>query len=361
MPRVLVVTTVHDPRDARIAVRQIGALVAAGCTVTYAAPFAARGVPPPAGVAAIDLPRAHGRRRLRALAAARRVVREHAPMHDVVLVHDPELLLAMPGVTSDATVVWDVHEDAPAAVLERAYLPSPVRRLASWVLRSVERAAASRVELILAEAGYQTRFDEPHPVVRNLPVVPSSVDEPRHDRVVYVGRVSVHRGANQLIELGRRLEEVSVDVVGWADDDVAPSLARAATDGHVRWQGQDGFVDNQTALGTIDGALAGLSLLGDLPNYRVAMPTKVLEYMAHGVPVITTPLPEAVAVVERAGCGVVVPFGDVDAVVDAVDELAHDQDRAREMGRRGWEAARREHDWTTESRHFVDLVRAWTS
>ena len=41
------------------------------------------------------------------------------------------------------------------------------------------------------------------------------------------------------------------------------------------------------------------------------MPTKVVEYMAHGVPVITTPLPLAVELVQNADCGFVVPFGDV--------------------------------------------------
>ena len=56
----------------------------------------------------------------------------------------------------------------------------------------------------------------------------------------------------------------------------------------------------------LPGALAGLSLLQDLPNYRHSRPTKIVEYMAHGVPVVTTPLPVAVELVESAGAGVVV-------------------------------------------------------
>ena len=51
-------------------------------------------------------------------------------------------------------------------------------------------------------------------------------------------------------------------------------------------------------MATIDGALAGLSLLRDLPNYRGSMPTKVVEYLAHGVPAITTPLPLAREIVQ---------------------------------------------------------------
>ena len=67
----------------------------------------------------------------------------------------------------------------------------------------------------------------------------------------------------------------------------------------------------------LDGALAGLSLLEDRPNYRHSMPTKVIEYMAHGLPVITTPLPLAADLVERSGCGIVVPFDDAEATAAA--------------------------------------------
>ena len=57
--------------------------------------------------------------------------------------------------------------------------------------------------------------------------------------------------------------------------------------GLLRWPG---FVPNDQAMPVGDGALAGLSLLQDEPNFRHSLPTKVVEYMARGVPVVTTPL-----------------------------------------------------------------------
>ncbi len=59
-PRVLVMTVVHDPDDARIRYRQLTALLAAGMQVTYAAPFEASHRRPPEGVTAVDLPRQPG-------------------------------------------------------------------------------------------------------------------------------------------------------------------------------------------------------------------------------------------------------------------------------------------------------------
>src|SRR5690606_16719252 len=100
-------------------------------------------------------------------------------------------------------------------------------------------------------------------------------------------------------------------------------------------------------------SLAGLSLLHDQPNYAVSEPTKVMEYMAHGVPVVSTPNAAAKALVERSGSGVVVPFGDVQAAADAVTRLATDRAWREELGASGYGYASRCLAWQRDARAFV--------
>ena len=123
----LVITVVHNPEDSRIRHRQIDALINAGWQITYAAPFRAFGLDPPAGrhtgpdrrgVRCIDIPRSSGRRRFRAWRAARTILQALAEQHDVVVVHDPELLLAAAGL-GIRNLIWDVHEDPAAALGSR--------------------------------------------------------------------------------------------------------------------------------------------------------------------------------------------------------------------------------------------------
>jgi glycosyltransferase involved in cell wall biosynthesis len=95
------------------------------------------------------------------------------------------------------------------------------------------------------------------------------------------------------------------------------------------------------------GRLAGLSLLHDLPNYRHSRPTKIVEYMAHGVPVHHHPLPVAVELVESAGAGIVVPFDDPEAAAAAILALREDPAQARAYGAAGHAAARAAYDWNT--------------
>jgi len=364
--RVLVVTIVHHPADSRIRQRQIAALLQAGWKVTYAAPFTGYGVEQVEvpGLTLVDLPRAQGRRRLRAIRAARALVRERAGDADVVLVHDPELLLATLGVRR-TPVVWDVHEDTAASVGMKPWLPTWLGRPVAAIIRRVERSAERRVHLMLAEEGYRARFAGEHPVVPNTTMVPTESAAPDEPRVVYVGHLTRARGAEELIAAGALLHErtqgrLRMQLVGPADATCAALLADPPAG--VEWLG---FRPYAEAMAVLDGALAGLSLLHDQPNYRVSLPTKVAEYLAHGVPAITTPLPAAVALVDAAQAGVVVPFvqgkADPVAVVNAVLGLDAAPEERRALGMRGHAYASEHLDWNRLSKEFVDYLGSLVS
>lgn len=353
---VLVLTIVHTPLDARIHSRQIRSLLAAGHRVRLAAPFSGYGIDPSAvsreGLAVTDIPRAIGRRRLRSLRAARRVLA--AASEDVVIMHDPELLLCRFGLASPP-VIWDVHEDLAASLADKPWLPAWSHGLVRRLVTRLEQSAERRVPLMLAEEGYRSRFRRTHPVVGNRPWLPPDPVTLGHDRVVYIGRVSQLRGGMDLLEVGRLLagDDVALQVIGPIDPDLRPAYEQAVSAGHVR---AEGFMPNERALAELDGALAGLSLLHDHPNYRHSLPTKVLEYQAAGLPVVTTPLPEAERIVRAASSGVVVPFGDPQAVRDAVLELRHDPAAAARMGDAGRRAAAGEWSWDAIAGDFVAYV-----
>lgn len=359
---MLVVTVVHTPLDARIHHRQIRAMRRAGWSVTYAAPFSATGTDPGEvvpGTAVRDLPRSSGRRRLAALRAARRLLTREATSHDLVLLHDPELLLASWGIVGRHPVVLDVHEDLATSVAERDYLPGWTRRPLAWAVARSERWAEEHLALLLAEERYQDRFRRPHPVVRNVPwsVSPTGSTPETRDAVVYLGRLSRGRGVEELLELGRRFRAAGgpcVELIGPADADVVDALREADARGEVRWHG---FVPNDRALEQVHGALAGLSLLHDTPNYRVSLPTKVLEYACMGLPIISTPLPAARALLEGHGGGVVVGFGDVTAVEAAVARLRRDATHRARLAAEALELAR-SRSWEQESQRFLTELRA---
>ena len=355
--RVLVVTVVHHPDDSRIRHRQIEALLDAGWRVTYAAPFTGYGLSMKsthAGLSNVDLPRAAGVHRYRAWRAARTLLRTLGPRHDVILLHDPELLAALPRRGSPP-VVWDIHEDTAAAITQKTWLPPPVRPVARWLVRRIERRAERQFSLILAEYAYQDRFSEKHLVVPNVNVVPDSVESPNRPQAIYVGSLTRARGALDLVEVARLVSgktqgAVKLLLIGPAASDVADCLHAAEAEGVLSWLG---FLPSDQAMRYVDGSLAGLSLLHDEPNYRISLPTKVVEYMAHGVPVVTTPLPLARQLVADTGCGVVIPFRDPEACAQAILDLWNEPMRRQQSSTAGHRAARERYNWKTHAPDFV--------
>jgi glycosyltransferase involved in cell wall biosynthesis len=91
------------------------------------------------------------------------------------------------------------------------------------------------------------------------------------------------------------------------------------------------------------------------------MPTKVAEYMARGVPVVSTPLPLAVDLVEKADGGFVVPFDDPAAARDAILALDADPDLRVKMGLRAHEYALEHLAWPPHAAAFVAQLEAWAS
>ena len=372
--RVVVCTVVHHPADARIFYREIQALLDAGHDVTYIAPHEESAAPVRdenqgqsqdpgnservrGSLRLVAIPRASGRRRIGALRAARMAMAEQAAGADLLLVHDPELLLVLPPKDKRPPTVWDVHEDTVAALTTKAWLPEWLRPVAAGGVKRAERLAERNLHLILAEHGYNARFAGDHPVVPNTTYVPEAAAPPGGPRrVVYVGWISPDRGSAEMVELGRLLKPhgIAVELIGQAD---AAARAHIEAGGDaVHWHG---FVPNAEALRLVEGSIAGLSLLQDEENFRHSMPTKVAEYMARGVPAVTTPLPLAVELVEAAHGGFIVPFDDPQGAADAILKLDTDPDLRVKMGLRAHEYAQRNLAWPPHAAAFVAQLEAW--
>ena len=387
--RVVVCTVVHHPADARIFYREIRALLDAGHDVTYIAPHGepgqrpvqdqdldfsersrastgterqtapAAGDPQPGTLRTVTIPRAVGRRRIGALRAAKSALAAEVAGADLLLVHDPELLLVLPPRRHRPPTVWDVHEDTAAALTTKSWLPAWLRAVAAGGVHVAEHLAERRLHLLLAENGYNDRFASNHPVVPNTTYVPPRAAPPSGPRrVVYVGWLSPDRGSAEMVELGRLLKPhgIAVELIGQADGAARAQIEAGAE--FVRWHG---FVPNAEALRLVEGALAGLSLLQDEANFRHSMPTKIAEYMARAVPAVTTPLPLAVELVDAADAGFVVPFNDPRAAADAILKLDADPDLRVDMGLRAHAYAHAHLAWAPNAAAFVTELETWAN
>lgn len=281
-PTALVVTSVHWPDDTRIRERLCRTL-ARSFTVVLATRE-----PGPTDKTGLEWVPLRGGRLRRMLAAARTAL---GSPWDVMVIHDPELVpvALLARIIRRRPVVFDVHEDVPATALTRDWVPGPLRRPLAWLLRWMLHLAEGPLHVTLAESGYQRQFRQSHVVFPNFPDTSGYPDPAESDgSAVYLGDVTRERGAVVMASAAQQAK-VQLRVVGPVLPSLQAEMATAAGEpGRLAFEG---LLPNPTALDVVRRAGVGLSPLSDAPNYRDSVPTKILEYLSLGVPVVASDLP----------------------------------------------------------------------
>ena len=94
-----------------------------------------------------------------------------------------------------------------------------------------------------------------------------------------------------------------------------------------------GNLPREQALRWVHAADVCISPLFPTPILNAASPTKLVEYMALGKPVVANDHPEQTRVIEESGAGLCVPY-DVDDFAAAIVEILNDPIKAAEMGKK---------------------------
>lgn len=132
------------------------------------------------------------------------------------------------------------------------------------------------------------------------------------------------RGGEELISAIGLVEKVSLIVAGSGD---AVNRMKSIAAGMERGN-RIKFVppvSRQILLKYTLMADAGISLDKDTDiNYRFSLPNKIFDYIAAGIPVISSDLPEVSRIIRGYDCGVIVSSVSPEKIAAAVSELAED-------------------------------------
>jgi hypothetical protein len=361
--KVCMLSSVHSADDIRIVEKEARSLSAQGHAVTVVArppgprhsgdiEFKLIDVPT---VSRWKRPWVNGR-------AAVTLARSTRP--DVVHFHDPELIpFALMLQRHGCKVIYDVHEDVPADIYSKTWIPSLLHPTVARGAEMVERTSARRFDAIIAATpaiadrfrGYGARVSLVRNSVRLEEFTEPSLDTKRHRQAVYIGHASFNRGLVEMVEAcaAADLPLVLAGSIGTTEAD----WLRKSTTGIVS-RGKLGRSEIATLL---NASLVGLCLFQREPNHLHAMPTKIFEYMAAGLPIITSDLPKSKEIVEAAGCGFSVSLNDPTALVDKLAMLAADPRRATGLGLAGRIAVCKDYNWEHDAATLGDLYREISS
>jgi len=360
---ICVITSVHPPFDTRIFHKEAKTLGCAGYDVTLIARYTRDETIDGIRIVALPIPR---NRFVRVFGLTwrtfRLALRQRA---DVYHVHDPELLPigALLKLITRRKVIYDIHENVPAQIRTKSWIPHSLRPAASLIYRLSERLLLRFVDVVvLAEDSYLPQYShcEQVSVVHNYPLLRSPREKatPNTFRAVYVGGVTEQRGASTMLKAAASLNGRGISVHWTVAGPIRPrdleAKLREAAVGIPRLDIL-GPVPYEEAQKLISSAHVGLAVLKPIPNYIESLPTKLLEYMMAGIPVIASDFPLWREIVEGSQCGLVVDPLDSGAIADAIESLMRHPEKAGEMGRNGRQAVEEKYNWRQEAARLLAL------
>jgi glycosyltransferase involved in cell wall biosynthesis len=105
-------------------------------------------------------------------------------------------------------------------------------------------------------------------------------------------------------------------------------------------------------------AVAGLVVLKPLQSFQEALPVKMFEYMAAGLPVIASDFPLWRTIIDGEKCGILVDPLDPQALASTMSWILEHPAEAAEMGKRGRAAVRERYNWESEARALLGFYDA---
>lgn len=349
--KVTILSSVHLALDNRVFYREARTLAEAGYDVTLIAVHDRDEVKD--GVRIRGLPRvARSRRPMLWRTLARMAVETNA---DVFHFHDPELLLVSPWLrwATRRPTIYDIHEANADFIAVKDYMPGVVRYPLAAIFRWLEpRLVRGESGLIFADdaiAANFTAFNKPKVTLFNFPgnhLIEHGAQlmantHRREPIVLYLGGMERNRGADLIIdafaEVVTRMPAARLLIVGhFMPPDLEEEVRRAAS--------ERGIAHAVTILGRVPfeqiGEYLGRASVGwvtwqAVPKNQKNVPTKLFEYMAYALPVVSSDLPSTRMFVEPEVNGTLVEASDPMAHAAALIRLLDDPGVAESMGRTG--------------------------
>ncbi len=364
MPKKVVhLTSVHQPFDTRIFLKQCRTLAREGFEVVLIAPHTREEVVEGVQIRPVEQPRGRFARMLfTTFRIAFSALHENGDLYHI---HDPELLpvgrwLQWRGYH----VVFDMHENLPKSLLTKRWIWRPLRRPASFLCRVFERYLLGSLPVVFAETSYQADYQwvKQSRIALNMPVIediPLTRQQHVTPTVGYIGVVCPSRGSRLTVEALGRLKqsgcEVNFECVGPISVEHQRELTECAGklgSPGIRFYGE---MPPQNGWSIIAQCHIGLAILQAVPNFIHSYPTKMFEYMAMGLPVIVTDVPLYRQVIESADCGICVDPENPAAVTEAIRWLVAHPDESARMGQRGRQAVLQHYSWEAEADKLLNL------
>ncbi len=283
---------------------------------------------------------------------------------DIYHLHDPELMpIGLKLKNKGKCVIFDAHEDFPKQIMGKQYINLFLRNMLSYVFFIYEKWACKKFNAVIAATPYICNKFQEYGIncidVNNYPLFGEynnrklNIKE-KNNEICYVGSINKIRGIKEIIEAMNLVKnDLRLNICGLFDDNDFYTECRK-TNGW-RFVNELGYLDRKSVYDVMERSIAGLVTLYPQPNYKDALPVKMFEYMAAGIPVIASDFPLWKDIIEENKCGICVDPKNIYSIAGAINSLVADTTLSQKMGKNGREAVYKKYNWLNEEKKLFKL------
>jgi len=366
--KVCHITTVHLPFDDRIFHKECKTLVEASYEVVLIAQYDREEIKD--GVHIVPLPKTK-KRLYRMIYLPIKVLNTALRLKaDVYHFHDPELIVI--GIILKflgKQVIYDVHEDYENKILSKYYIPGLIRPFLSRAFGFYEKKVSKIFDAIITADNYvMTKFININSAVirvANFPPIcfaykfDENVNKNKNKFIcVYAGGLIYDRGISKIIESFCYLKNPDIELIlaGKASSDIYYKIKKIIIkEKRIKYVGELRWDEVQNLLKI---ANVGLNLLQPVPAYLYAAENsvKIFEYMAAGIPIISSNFPGLKRIIEdECSCGICINSLDPKEIAKAIEYLITHPEEAKKMGENGRRAVLEQYNWEKESEKLIEI------
>lgn len=361
MTKVCHITNAHRPEDVRIFHKECVSLAKAGYE-TYLVQQG--GSYEKNGVHIVGFGEVTGGRLKRMTRVARRAYEAALSVDaDIYHFHEPELMpYGLKLKRRGKKVIFDSHEDTLGSILEKGWIPAPLRKPVWFWFKGRQEKVCRRIDAVVTVTPHMTEFfrrlNSRTVQVSNFPILdgPPAMPDMSSRTLVFAGGVSAQWNHHVIIKALERLPECEYRLCGPAGEDYLRRLEALPAWGCVEYLGR---VSHEEVPALLAKSAVGMAVLSycrnsDWKNGTMGN-TKIFEEMMAGLPVVCTDFALWRGFVDRWHCGVCVPPENPDAIAEAVRYLLDHPEEARRMGENGRKAVKEEFNWGMEEKKLLAL------
>ena len=362
-------TSGHEAYDARIFHKQCRTLASADYDVHLVVPIGVSEVRDGVKIWSIGA-ESYGRFQ-RMLFVSKKVYKKALSIDaDIYHFHDPELIpFGLKLKRLGKKVIYDSHEDSPADILNKGWIPKYLRRYASKIFSLYERYAVKRFDAVVSvtphvvdrfkKVNLNSHLVTNYPILDNLPPVKIETCAKKNKDICFVGRVCDESMQRNTVEAVNGVEGVRYICAGPADKDYLDELSLIPGWEFCDYRGPIAFSD---AHDFVSQGIAGLQITDYIPNFGYNIGslgnTKMFTYMMAGLPVICTDMVLWKEIMDENSCGICVNPRNVSEIREAIEFLRDNPKRAREMGENGRNAVIEKYNWSTQVPSLLNLYKS---